>query len=131
MSMEPLSMTDPDDLALVIFTGETDITWLKVFKSGFRHCFACVHTAGQWILYDPLAHVTTLSLYSDIDSVDLEFWFRQHGCSVIRTTLKPARLKKSPPGFFTCVEAVKRVLGIQTLFVQTPWQLYRHLSKRA
>jgi|GEM_PF-1484233 len=32
-------------------------------------------------------------------------------------------------GLFTCVSAVKHVLGIQAPWVWTPWSLHKHLSK--
>ena len=136
MTLAPEKIADADGIVLIIFSGDTDIRWLKMLKHGFRHCFACVHTHGQsqeqshgqWIFYDPLAHVTGLTVHHGMDSVDLEFWFRQHGCTVVRTSLRPIARKKSPPAFFTCVEAIKRLLGIHTLFVITPWQLYRHLQ---
>ena len=31
---------------------------------------------------------------------------------------------------YSCVESVKRILGIRAGLVLTPWQLYRHLYKR-
>jgi len=119
---------DIDGVALIVFSGETDIRWLRLLKRGFRHCFACVYTHGQWVFYDPLAHMTSLSVCTGMDSVDLEFWFRQQGYRVVRTTLQPVRQKKCPPALFTCVEAVKRLLGIQDLFVLTPWQLFKRLK---
>ena len=36
--------------------------------------------------------------------------------------------KPAPFMLFTCVEAVKRVLGIHRRGIVTPWQLYRHLT---
>jgi hypothetical protein len=30
------------DRVLVVFSGTTDIPWLRVLKPGFRHCFALV-----------------------------------------------------------------------------------------
>jgi len=37
--------------------------------------------------------------------------------------------KQAPWMPFSCVEAVKRVLGIHKSFILTPWQLYRFLRK--
>jgi len=31
--------------------------------------------------------------------------------------------------FFSCVEFIKRVLGIHSCFILTPWQLYKYLNK--
>jgi hypothetical protein len=36
--------------------------------------------------------------------------------------------KAAPFMLFTCVEAVKRVLGIHRRGIVTPWQLYQHLK---
>ena len=115
-------------MVLVIFSGETDIRWLRFLKSGFKHCFACVPIGLQWIVYDPLSNKTELTILSDVDSIDLEFWFRKHGCTVVRSRfLVTPMTSKLQPSLFTCVEAVKRLLGLKKKFIQTPWQLYRHL----
>jgi len=121
---------DPDNLILIVFTGDTDILWLRILKRGFRHCFACIHLGGQWFFYDPLAHTTDVTVQAGLDSIDLEFWFRQHGCKVVRTTRRPVPRKKTAPAFFTCVEALKRLLGVRGFFILTPWQLYRHLENQ-
>jgi len=36
-------------------------------------------------------------------------------------------VKEAPWMPHTCVEAVKRVIGLHARFIITPWQLYRHL----
>jgi len=119
---------DPHDLALVVFSGETNIWWLKVLKPGFRHCFAALHKYNRWIIYDPLAHRTDLQIHEDLDSVDLEYWFRQHGHTVIRTFIRSATPKKLSPAPFTCVEAIKRLLGLRATTILTPWQLFSYLE---
>jgi hypothetical protein len=123
----PAGLKDPNNLVLVIFSGETDIRWLRILKPGFRHCFACLHKNGQWIFYDPLANKTELSVLAGMDSIDLEFWFRQRGCTVVRTHSILSQQQKLRPSFFTCVEATKRLLGIHNGIIITPWQLYKHL----
>jgi len=128
MTLNQSQFQDLEGVALIIFSGETDIRWLRILKRGFRHCFACVYTHGQWVFYDPLAHITCLSICDGLDSVDLEYWFWQQGCRVVRTSRHPEIRKKAPPALFTCVEAVKRLLGVRGLFILTPWQLYRHLT---
>jgi hypothetical protein len=35
-----------------------------------------------------------------------------------------------PPMMFTCVEAVKRIIGLRGWWILTPWQLYAALAKR-
>jgi len=128
MTAVPAKLPDPNGTVLVVFSGETDIRWLRILKSGYRHCFACLFENGQWIIYDPLAHMTDLSVRNGLDSVDLEYWFRRQGYRTIRTFRRTTEQKKLPPAIFTCVEAVKRLCGIQDITILTPWQLYRHLK---
>ena len=33
----------------VVFSGYTDLRWLKFLKSGFRHCFVLLHDGKRWI----------------------------------------------------------------------------------
>ena len=35
-----------------------------------------------------------------------------------------------PRGVFTCVSAIKHLLGMQAPFVWTPWQLYLYLKEQ-
>jgi hypothetical protein len=61
-------------------------------------------------------------------TVDLEEWYRHQGLSVIETCVRAAPLRVAPLRPLTCVEAVKRILGIHARSINTPWQLYRYLS---
>ncbi len=117
--------------ALVVFTGDTCLSCLKVLKPGFRHCFVAVCRTGHWIICDPLCHRTDLLVIDRDMAADLASWYRQHGLTVVATQVRAAPLRIAPFRPFTCVEAVKRVLGIHARSVNTPWQLYRHLSSAA
>lgn len=122
-------MIPPD--ALVVFTGETEIFWLRVIlKPGFRHCFVLVRKGTGWISLDPLAHRIDLDVPEVPDGFDLAGWLSGRGLIVIPATIDR---RVRGPAFFApmnCVEAVKRVLGLRAWRVVTPWQLYRHLVKR-
>ena len=100
--------------------------WLQ---PGFRHCLALLPRDRQWLLIDPLAghlQIETLALPSHLD---LPGWYRDQGYTVIETSAsKPVR--QAPPGIFTCVEAIKRLIGLHAPLILTPHQLYRHLSSR-
>jgi hypothetical protein len=61
-------------------------------------------------------------------TVALGEWYRRQGLRVIETSVRAAPLRVAPLRPLTCVEAVKRVLGIHARSINTPWQLYRHLS---
>ena len=92
--------------AYVIFTDNTDLWWLRLLKPGFRHCYLLLSGRGGrcWLL----------RCYEN--------------CLIFPVKIKNAPRKCAPPGFFTCVEMVKRVLGIHDFRVITPYQLYKKLK---
>lgn len=113
--------------AFAIFSGQTDLPWLRVLRPGFRHCFALLHDGRQWISYDPLASHTELMTHNLPPGFDLPGWLQSRGLTVVPAPMN--RIRKAAPLMpFTCVEAVKRVLGVRARLVLTPWQLYRFLT---
>ncbi len=117
----------PDEI-LVVFTDQTDLWWLKFLRRGFRHCFIILRFADVWISLDPLAHKTEIMRIDLPDGFDLRRWLESQGDLVLRFSGKSPELKPLWPCFFTCVEAVKRTLGVRNPFILTPWQLYRFLK---
>lgn len=114
--------------AWVVFSGHADLPWLKILRPGFRHCYLILNDGKRWITYDPLSSYTDIAVHDLPVEFNLPLWMVQNG-----TIIVPAKIaiieKQAPWMVFTCVEAVKRVLGIHNRFIITPWQLYRHLRK--
>lgn len=115
-------------VALVVFVGETSLKVLRLLRPGFRHCFVLVHRQDCWVIYDPLSHRTDLAVVVGPSLDELASWYRERGLQTIETTVRPVPLRSAPLRPFTCVEAVKRVLGVHAPWVATPWQLYRYLQ---
>lgn len=119
----------------VIFEHDVSLWWLKWLKPGFRHCFVVLEYENHkgerlWLELNPMSNQFyallhdsrlekdyLLALMADINMRILEFEFR----------LSP--LKCAPTGIFSCVEFVKRVLGIHSFFIITPYQLYIKIKK--
>lgn len=117
----------PDEI-LVVFTDRTDVWWLKFLRRGFRHCFICIRFANQWIAVEPMLHRVEITRLDLPDSVNLQRWFEDEGdISVSLHPLDAPEAKPLTPAFITCVELVKRVLGLRRAFILTPYQLYTHL----
>ena len=115
--------------AWVVFSGQTEISWLRFLKPGFRHCYVLLHDGERWTSVDPLSHVTEISVHHHVPSdFDLPAWLAARGNRVVKAPLRRDVTKAAPFMLFTCVEAVKRVLGIHKRAIFTPWQLYRHLT---
>jgi hypothetical protein len=116
--------------ALVVFSHETDLPWLKILKPGFRHCFVILNDGQSWVSYDPLAHHTEIAVHDLPPSFDLPGWLEGRGHTVIKAEVNHDHKRPAPLMLFTCVEAVKRILGLYALFVLTPWQLFQALQRQ-
>ncbi|TVR97364.1 MAG: hypothetical protein EA406_09900 [Rhodospirillales bacterium] len=123
-------MTSGDE-AIVVFTDATSLTCLRVLKPGFRHCFVSLRRPQGWILIDPLSHKIDTFILEDVQTDQLLSWCRNHDCTAIRTRVRvDHRQSWVPVAPLTCVEVVKRVLGIQRRRIVTPWQLFCHLREQ-
>ncbi|MCT4574810.1 MAG: hypothetical protein OIF36_04475 [Alphaproteobacteria bacterium] len=114
--------------AWVVFCKNTDLRILKFLKSGFKHCFVILNDGDNWITYDPMSSFTDIMVHKTPISFDLPGWFAKRGDKVIRT-FKVKHNNVVPLSFYTCVESVKRILGINKVFILTPYQLYKYLIK--
>jgi hypothetical protein len=113
----------------IVFTGKTDIGWLKVLKPGFRHCYALIHDGYKWLSIDPLASHTDVETYHLVSpDYDLPAWLEYQGSKIIHVPSSCIKRKAAPPGFFSCVEMMKRLIGLHNPFIITPWQLYQFLK---
>lgn len=115
--------------AWVVFSGQTDLTLLRILKPGFRHCFVLLNDGNCWVSVDPMSHYTEVLVHQLSSDFDLPRWLERRGHLVVQAPVNHGAKKPAPFGIFSCVEAVKRVLGIHALSVITPWQLYRYLTK--
>lgn len=122
--------------ALVAFSGRTDLKWLRLLKPGYRHCFAVVEAPGgrdgdapRWLLYNPLSVGTQMALWPGVDAAELRAGLEAEGYTVVQTRVRPLGRRVLGWRPFTCVEAVKRVLGLRAPAVLTPWQLRRYLEE--
>ena len=124
-----LSAPDKTGIALVVFSGDADLNWLRVLKTGFRHCFILLERSGRWVIYDPLSHRTDISVVEGGDVFDLIRLYRARGMRVVPWVVRCPTKRPAPMGLYTCVEAAKRILGIHSRRTITPWNLYNFLKK--
>ena len=115
--------------ALVVFGGQADLIWLNMLKHGYRHCFAVIESGrGVWVIYNPLSHCTEIATVAGPDGPALAGHYRKLGFRVVETRINRPPKCPAPWRFYTCVEAVKRLLGLRAGGVFTPWQLYKYLQ---
>lgn len=116
--------------AWVVFSGYTDIAWLKILKPGFRHCFVLLNDGQRWISIDPISPYTDVQVYHHVKAnFNLPKSLEEGGNKIVPAIIEKNHKKAAPWMLFTCVEAIKRILGIHKRFIFTPWQLYQFLEK--
>ncbi len=114
--------------AWVVFSGQADLPWLKILKEGYRHCYILLNDGKHWITIDPLSNYMDVSVHEVPLDFNLPLWMKNRGHIIMPAEIRHVD-KQAPWMPFSCVEAVKRVLGIHKSFIFTPWQLYRYLRK--
>lgn len=129
-------MNPGDAIPVVVFFGKARGIpwWARLFRMrpDFLHCGIIVRTKIAWVYVDPRAHVTIVDwadryetdAWTICERLVCEHRWTAAICMFIR---KPAEEFRSPLPY-TCVEAVKRILGFRFGFVFTPYQLFRFLS---
>lgn len=114
--------------AWVVFSGQADLPWLKILRPGFRHCYVLMNDGRHWITIDPLSNYMDVTVHHLPQDFNLPLWMQDCGYTIVPAQISQTP-KQAPWMVFTCVEAVKRVLGLHKRFILTPWQLYCHLRK--
>lgn len=117
--------------ALVSFVNAPATRLHKLLRPGFRHCFALIDDGAGWILIDPLKDRIEIRRIDAPPEFDLAAFYVRRGHRVL-----VGRVPSHQRGgaivldIASCVAVVKRALGIVSVQVQTPHQLYRHLTVR-
>lgn len=114
--------------AIVIFHDQGAGFWPRLFgRPGFRHCFVALNDGRAWTVIDPGSRGTRV--FAEVGAgYDLAGFYRGQGYTVMETVVTPSAAPY-PVWFFTCVEAVKRTLGVRGWWLWTPYQLYRRLAR--
>lgn len=111
----------------VCFTGETELKWLSLLKKGFKHCCILIEYETHWFVLDPLSTYTEVEVISKIQSGNLPLFLSSQNYFVLKAPLNREGIKPHTIGIYSCVSFVKKILGIKSWRVQTPWQLARYL----
>jgi len=114
--------------AVVVFGDQSNLFWLRFLKPGFRHCFVLLELDTGWVMLDALSHWIHVATLPPASSDDVAAWYREHGYRTVTLRCLPPPCSAAPWAPFTCVETVKRALGIHRAGIWTPHQLWRFLQ---
>ena len=115
-------------LAIIVF-GPSSLRHLQCLKAEYQHCSVITQDRGLWHMMDPLLNGTHIRVLGETGQLKLYVYLKMMDMmqSQIRALLRSAR--EMPWALYICVEAVKRVPGIQDRCLLTPWQLRQSLSR--
>ena len=114
-------------LAVVIF-GSSQLPYLQFLKPGYQHCMIATQDGGEWQLMDPLSNGLVVIALGPAHIEDILCSFRERGFDAVAAQRRAPIAREMPIAPFTCVEAVKRALGLHARWIITPWQLRRALA---
>ena len=117
------------DEALVVFSPEVQLWWLRFLKKGFKHCFAVLSNQDNLVIIEPLRNRTEVCVMSAFPLDRLQNLLEANGYITVRTDIKQHTGNAVSLGIFSCVEMVKRLLGIHNALILTPYRLYKFLNK--
>lgn len=116
--------------ALIIYE-QSDRWWSGAFKKCFSHVKIAVFNGSDTaLLLDSKSNGVALTITAGVTLDVYETALRDAGIATQRVSIPALEYKVMPIGFFTCVEFVKRVLGIRSIWVQSPYQLFNYVQRR-
>lgn len=115
--------------AYVIFEDSRSI-WTRLFKKNYRHVSILLPAGeGLWVHIDPVMQGVYYEVVTDEDVEHIHDRVLFHDVSIVQVELKTLYGNHFPAAF-TCVELVKRILGIYNWGIVTPYQLYKYLCNQ-
>ena len=113
--------------AIVGFGGKPTLWWMHFLKKGFYHCFVALGRQNEWLIIDPLLHFTDVIMLRD---VNIYSFFKKRGYRFIEVPLNEPHYKRLRVMPYTCVETVKRFIGVEKSMILTPYGLFCYLNKK-
>ena len=118
--------------AYVVFSNDSSLFLLRLLKPGFRHCAIILPAADRprgWTIIDPLSHHLLVDEINVPDGhPDLPEQLRQAGHILVSVMITRPPQRPAPIMPLSCVEIIKRLLGIHQRRIWTPYQLYLYLT---
>jgi len=128
-ALTPENHVDNTQSQWIIFTNNTDIKPLRLLKNGFRHCFMISQQDNRWILVDPKSNKMDIDILPHPHHFNFPRYFIEQGYHVVKVPKINVPHKILCPFPVSCVETIKRLIGLNKFWVLTPYQLYKSLQK--
>lgn len=115
--------------AYIVFE-DSPAWWTKPFKKDFRHVSLILPLEhDRYVHVDPRHKGIDFKLVTHNDIQAMYDRTLYHDVAIVQYRVEKGINKGYTPSVFTCVELVKRALGIHAWWILTPRQLYHHIRK--
>lgn len=114
----------------VVFQDETSLWWLRILKPGFRHCYILIPLGdNSYLELNPMSNQLFINIYHFPRGYDYISSLKAASKQVVWVAMPQyTPMSAAPIGVFTCVEFVKRTLGLHDRKIMTPYALYKYLK---
>ena len=114
-------------MIIIAFSENTSKFLPRILCRRFRHCAPIICDNKDLIMYQFVRynHIAVIHLHAR----DIEI-LRSHGWKFIYISPDTPIDKFYPTFTYSCVGLCKHALGIRSIFIQTPYALYRYLTQK-
>ena len=127
-TLSPAEDTETESVTWIVFSNDTDVRLLRLLKKGYRHCFAIMQQRGQWVLIDPRLNKLDITILLHPPHFNLPLHFSNQGKTVVKVRGMRVPNKIAALWPCSCVETIKRLIGLHRWWAVTPYTLYRALK---
>ena len=113
-------------MIIIAFSSKTSKILPRIFCRRLRHCAPILRVGNKLVMYQftSMHHISTIELHNRDIAI-----LRAHGWRFIYVPTDVPH-DFNPMSAYSCVDLSKRALGIQNLFIQTPYKLYAHIAPK-
>lgn len=115
---------------ILLFTERNNIKiYRKVLHEKFKHCLIISQTYNGWRFINPLQEGVMHKRIANCTLHNLLDVYSSMGYTTIYGKMLNPHKKIKKPIKYTCVSVCKKIIGINSFSIITPYQLYNYLLK--
>ena len=113
-------------MIIIAFSENTSKILPRILCHHFRHCAPIICNKNDLVMYQFIRRNNIAKIHLRPRDIAI---LRAHGWKFIYTSPYTQTCQGFTPPY-SCVDLSKRALGIKSIFIQTPYALYKYLVKK-
>ena len=114
----------------VVFEDNNTIWWLRILRRNFKHCYVLIKYFGEnkYLEINPCSNRIFIREHEFEQNFDYIEHLKVQLKVITKVEIVKTPLRVAPMGLFSCVECVKRIIGLHSFATITPYQLYNKIN---